>query len=51
MLDVDACPIILVTNQEISWNGFLKELNYNLVISSGIVIGSSRNFAKMSNPL
>jgi hypothetical protein len=51
MLVVDSCLIILVNNQEISRNGFLKELTCNLVISSGTVVGSSRNSTKMSNPL
>jgi hypothetical protein len=51
MLVVDVCPIILVTSQAISQNGFLKKLTYNPVISLGTVVGSSRNSAKMSNPL
>ena len=51
MLDVDACPVILVNSQAISQNGFLKEFTFNFVISSGTVIGSLRNSTKMSNPL
>ena len=49
MLVVDACPVILVNNQVISRNGSLKELTCNLVISLGIVVGSSRRSAKMCN--
>jgi hypothetical protein len=51
MLVVDACPVILVNNQEISRNGFLKELTCSLVISSGNVVGSSRKSTKMSEHL
>jgi len=51
MFVVDACPIILVNNQTISRNGFLKELTCNFVISSGTVVGSSRKSTKISNPL
>jgi hypothetical protein len=51
MLVVDACPIILVNNQAIFLNGFLKELTWSLVISSGTIVRSLRKSAKMSNPL
>jgi hypothetical protein len=51
MLVVDVCPVILVNNQEIFLNGFLKELTWSLVISSGTVVESLRKLAKMSNPL
>ena len=48
---VDFYPVILVNNQAISWNGFLNELTWNLVISSGTTIGSSNKWGKRSNPL
>ena len=51
MLVVDSCLVILVNNQAISRNGFLKELTCNFVVSSGTVVESSRNLAKMSNLL
>ena len=51
MLVVDSCLVILVNNQGISQNGFLKELTCNFVISLGTVVRSSRNSAKMSNEL
>ena len=51
MLVVDSCPVILVNNQAISQNGFLKELTCNFVISPGTVVGYSRNSGKRSNPL
>ena len=40
MLAVDACPVILVNNQAISQNGFLKELTWSFVISSGTIVKS-----------
>jgi hypothetical protein len=51
MLAVDSCLVILVNNQAISQNGFLKELTYNFVISSGTIVGSSRSSGKRSNLL
>jgi len=48
---MDSCPVILVNNKAISENVFLKELTYNIVISSGIDVRSSRNLGKRSNPL
>ena len=51
MFVVDACLVILVNNQAISRNGFLKELTCNLVISLGTVVGSLMKSAKMPNLL
>ena len=51
MLAMNAYPVILVNNQAISQNGFIKELTCNFVISSGTIVGSSRNSANISNPL
>jgi hypothetical protein len=48
---MDAYHVILVNIQEISQNRFIKEFTCNFVISSGTVVGSSRNSDKISNPL
>jgi hypothetical protein len=46
-----SCHVILLTIHEISQKGFLNAPTYNLVISSGTVIGFSRNSGKRSSPL
>jgi hypothetical protein len=48
---VVSCPVILMKSQEVSSKGFLNELVCNLVMSSGMVVGFSRNSGKRSNPL
>jgi hypothetical protein len=42
--------VILVKIQAISHKGFLNEITYNLVMSSRMVVGFSRNLGKRSNP-
>jgi hypothetical protein len=51
MLVVDSCPVILVNIQEISQNGFIKELTCNFVISSRTIVGYSKNLGKRFNSL
>jgi len=50
MLVAVSYHVTLVKSQEISWKGFLNEPKYNLVMSSGIAVGFSRNSGKRSNP-
>jgi hypothetical protein len=51
MLAVFYWPVTLVNNQEISRNGFLKNLTCSLVISSGMAAGFSKNSGKRSKSL
>jgi hypothetical protein len=48
---VDSYPVILVNRRAISQYGFLNELTWKIVISSGTTIGSSKNWGKRSSPL
>jgi hypothetical protein len=50
-MEVFSWPVTLVNNQEISRNGFLKQLTCNLVISSGMSTGFFKNSSKISRSL
>jgi hypothetical protein len=48
---VESYSIILVNGRAISRYGFLNELTWKLVMSSGTIVGSSKHLGKRSNLL
>ena len=51
MMVVLSFPIILLKIHAISSKGFLNALTCNLVMSSGMIVGSSKNYGKRFNSL